>query len=94
MGDSIDKLPIDPTTNYSNSDIEMVNALFKNKVAVNKIALEFKGSVIGGILFVILSLPYSDKIIKSMGCNNDIMLVVIKFILFVILFYITQYTLV
>lgn len=90
MGDKIDKLPTDNTAITTNSDLEMIGALFQNKDQVNKISYEFKDPVIGGVLFLVLSSHPFDKIIRSTGCTNEIYIMAVKLLFFLILFYILK----
>jgi len=90
MGDKIDKLPTDGNSSPSKSDMDIISNLFKNKEAAGKVAYEFKDSVTGGILFLVLSSPMADKIIRSSGCGNEFYIWGIKFLLFVIIFYILK----
>lgn len=97
-GDSIDKLPTDATSSPSKSDMNIIFNLFKNKDADENVEVsgvsgvksgyEFKGSVSGGILFLILSSPMVDNIIRYSGIQNVFYIWGIKFLLFVIIFYI------
>jgi hypothetical protein len=89
MGDDIDRLPNDPNSQVNSEDLEIITNIFLNK-KTKKIAHEFKDSIIGGILFVILANPNIDKIINKAGCTSSIILWTIKFILFIILFYILK----
>lgn len=90
MGDKIDKLPTDDAALASNSDLEMIGALFQNKEQVNKVANQFKDPFIGGLLFVALSSGIFDRVVRSSGCVNNIYITVIKVLCFVILFYILK----
>lgn len=90
MGDKIDKLPTDTNSAPSKSDMDIISNLFKNKEIAGKVAYEFKDSVVGGILFLALSSPMADKIIRSSGCENEFYIWGIKFLLFVIVFYILK----
>jgi hypothetical protein len=89
MGDKIDKLPIDNTSITTNSDLEMIGALFQNKEQIKKISFEFKDSIIGGILFIILSSHQFDKLIRS-SCKNELYIMCVKLLTFLILFYILK----
>ena len=91
MGDKIDKLPTDTTSSPSKSDMDIISNLFKNKEIAEKVAYEFKDSIIGGILFLALSSPMADNIIRSsFGCQNEFYIWGIKFLLFVIIFYVMK----
>lgn len=89
-GDSIDKLPTDTTTSPSKSDMDIISNLFRNKEVAGKVVYEFKDSIIGGVLFLALSSPMADKIIRSSGCHNEFYIWGIKFLLFVIIFYVMK----
>lgn len=88
MGDKLTDLPTDKSSNPSQEDMDVILNLFKNKEAMTKVTGEFRHSIYGGILFLILSSSIFDNLIKSTGCDNKIYIMGIKLILFVILFYI------
>ena len=90
MGDRIDNLPTDDTTQSSKSDIEMMSTLFKNKEQVSKVTNELKDTIIAAVLFTILSIKCVDKIIKSTGIQSDIYVFGIKLVIFMFLFYILK----
>jgi hypothetical protein len=90
MGDKIDKLPIDDTLAYEDSDLEIIGSLFQNKEKVNKVSMEFKDPLIGSILFAILSSNTFDALIISSGCVKENYIWIIKVSCFFILFYILK----
>ena len=102
MGDPINKLPTDTKSSINKSDMTIISNLFKNDSVNNsnnsnnsppndkEEASPFKDSVLGGVLFVVLSLPIVDKAIKSFLSHNDFIILGIKFLLFVILFFIMK----
>ena len=94
MGDKIDNLPIDSTSSSPKSDIDIILNVFKPTEGgggePSKVVHEFKSSIIGGTLFLILSSPIVDKIIRSAGFSNDMYVWFTKFLVFVILFYILK----
>lgn len=89
MGDDIRELPIDDIKT-NQSDLEMVDTLFKNKEQVNNFAKQFKDAFIGGLLFLVFASPQVDKFIRSCGCQSEAAVWAIKFILFFVLFFIAQ----
>lgn len=90
MGDRIEKLPTDTASpSPSKSDMDIITNLFKSGSA-GKVAYEFKDSIIGGTLFLMLSSPMSTNIIRSAGCHNEFYIWGIKFLLFVIMFFILK----
>ena len=71
MGDAIKNLPMNknpPTPN----EIHLINSIFANtnKPNLHKIIKEGKDILVLGILFIILSLPQIDEIIKKIFSNN------------------------
>ena len=89
MGDKIQDLPVNSEHKKDNNDMELVNTLFRNKKNTT-IFNEFKSSLIGGFLFIILNLKIIDKLIENVGFKSELMKQVIKFCIFVILFYILK----
>lgn len=90
MGDKIDKLPVDDNAIPSKSDVDMIGALFQNGEKTGKVAYEFKDGVIGAILFVLISSHQFDRAIRSSGCHNELYVLGIKLLFFIILFYILK----
>jgi hypothetical protein len=90
MGDKLSDLPITENAPVPKSDLEMVDALFKNRTQTNKVAYEFKDSIIGGILFLVLSSSPIDKAIRGAGCHSEVGVLVVKFLMFIILFFIVK----
>ena len=67
MGDKIKDLPLDLNFTPSTSDVTIISTLFKKTEGedVKKGSYEFKDSVIGGVLFLVLSFPMTSSIIKK-----------------------------
>ena len=90
-GDSIDQLPTD--NNQPNPhEIETVNNIFKNHSnSMTSVAGEFTQAAAVGALFVVLNLKPVDKLLCTIFpiCNkSSIILLVIKFLLFMIIYYV------
>ena len=89
-GDKIRDLPVDNPDHKSRpEDLELVSTLFRNKEHTSTLFKEFKDSLIGGLLFIILSLKVTDKFLEGF-CENTITRYIVKFCIFVILFYIIK----
>lgn len=98
MGDKIGNLPTDTKSSMNKSDMNIISNLFKNDNSSDSIESKstdkngpnkFKDSIIGGILFVILSSQIVDKTIRSFGCHEALILGV-KFLLFIVIYFITK----
>lgn len=98
MADLIKNLPTDqnPLNHY---ETHIINSLFqeKNKYDIKNIAFELKESLLGGILFILLSIPYADDLVQKFAPNSKnslLILLFIKGIIFATLFWIiTNYAL-
>ncbi len=89
--DIIDDLPTDHTV-PSHSEINIVNNLFKeNKSGMYRILHELKTAILIGVLFIIFSIPHVDDLIKriipSSYAGSIYILLLVKAILLVIVFY-------
>lgn len=98
MADLLESLPTDqnPLNHY---ETQFINSLFKkeNHYDIKNIAFELKESIAGGVLFIILSIPYIDDLVKRFipsTTNSLLILLFIKGIIFIALFWIiTNYAL-
>jgi len=91
MADRLASLPTDENP-PTNPEIQMVDYLFGkdgSQKKINGLIGEFKLSLVAGGLFVILSLPWVDTLFKNFisVANNEVILMIIKTVLFVIIFY-------
>ncbi len=87
--EKIDTIPV-YSQQPGKKEIEVVNFLFNEKKDNAKLIYnDFKQSIIGGLLFVVLSQPFTDSTIQMVvpSMNTYILLTIIKFLTFVILFY-------
>ena len=93
MGDIIEQLPADNSVPSYNETI-IVDKLFqKKKNIIDKILLSTKDILIMGILFIMFSLPQVDELIKRLvkpAENSPYILVGIKAVLFMVLFFIIK----
>jgi len=93
-GDNINTLPVNDNEKLHNTDEELLDVLLgddkKEKIKdIKKVSYIFKDSLLGGILFLILSQSYFDKLIRTF-CNTEMSVLLFKFIIFVVLFFILQ----
>jgi len=93
MGDLIEQLPTDKS-DITHQEKYILDTLFsKNISTLNKVMKEMREGVIAGLLFIIFSLPFMDSIIKKIitsANSSPIILMGIKAILFVIVFYVVR----
>jgi len=92
MSDNIKDLPLDPNDKSNPEDLKQLSKLLNlpPPETVKKVASEFKNSVIAAVLaLVIFGLPFSDTLIKKFKVgDNPTLILTLKFVIFVILFYI------
>lgn len=70
-GDPIAKLPVDQSQ-PTNNELQIVNTLFtKHRNTMDAIVEEAKDSIIIGLLFIVLSLPMVDGVIKRIVPMTD-----------------------
>jgi len=93
-GDFIQDLP-ENNTEPSPKEIHIVNTMFKqHEGTMTKIGKELNDLVIVGVLFVLFSLPQVDDLIKrffSPAVNSVYILVGIKTVIVMILFWVIKY---
>lgn len=93
MGDIIEQLPSDQTV-PSHNEIRLVDTLFQQKKSiVDKILTNTKDIMIIGLLFVVISLPPVDVLIKkfiTITENSPYILIVVKALLLMILYFIVS----
>lgn len=93
VGDIIDQLPTDDTP-ISEDDLKLADTLFgkRNTKFLDKIAGEFKDLFLAGFLFILLSIPYADKIISKIpiAAKSHTILLVIKALIFISLFWVIK----
>ena len=85
-----------PTTNEnpSQEDLDIVKGIFSSSDDIKtgkSILKHFKLTLIIGLLFIFFSLPISNKLVNlifSSSKNNEFLLMTIKTVLFMFLFYI------
>lgn len=78
------------TESIDKNTIQVMNSLFKNDDGIRtKLFDEFKPSFLGAILFIVLSIRPTTNIIENvLKPNSELTLVLIKSIIFLIIFYI------
>ncbi len=92
MSDNIKDLPIDPNDKPDPEDLKQLSKLLNlpPPEVVKKAASELKNSIIAAVLAVVIfALPISDTILKKFKVgDNPTLILTLKVVIFVILFYI------
>lgn len=89
MADRIDQLP-NKNQPPNNIDIQAMQQLFKN-TNQNKSGFNIKNALIPTIVFILLSLPLVDSLIKTHIGDSDTLSLFIKAVIFLLFFLIFQY---
>lgn len=73
-GDTISKLPVNNNYAPKSNELEFVYNLFqpKNQAIIKQNVSVFSQAFIGTVLFVILSLPFIEKLITSITKDNKL----------------------
>jgi len=92
MADLISSLPVDETP-LNHNEIHILQTLFKedNRNDISRIFIELKDSVIGGILFALLSIPQIDELLSRIAPttkHSPIIRIGLKTIIFIALYWI------
>lgn len=70
------------------NDLAIIQAIFKSPNNTKSFIDGFKPAIIGGALCVLLSLPFVNGLLENCGCKTSTMVYGIKFLIFIIAFYI------
>lgn len=95
MSDKLKDLPTDEEGNASPKEAQILNTLFKKKEEVgSEMYSEFKEVAVASLIFAILSLPFVGGLIQSVcpSAGNMFVLLIVKTIVFFILYYIVVRT--
>ena len=91
--DIIEQLPVDQSL-PTHDEINLINTIFKKeKTNIQKILNEFKDVLFVGIIFIVLSIPYTENMIKSivpMTYNYTYLTLIIKALIFIVLFWLIK----
>jgi hypothetical protein len=94
QGDKLITLPVNNSEKINEQDEQLLNLLLEDKKEqikeAKKISFVFKESILGGLLFLALSHPFFDNLVRLTGCKSELTILFMKFAVFVILFFILQ----
>lgn len=89
MADRIDQLP--PSTEKpSTIDMNAMRELFGNQASGSQSKVNFNKLIIPAAVFVILSLPMVDNLLKSTVSDSDMMILFAKTVAFLIVLLVLQ----
>jgi uncharacterized membrane protein len=93
-GDKIASLPINENEKLPEHDQQLLDILLEDKKEqvkeVKKVSMVFKESILAGLLFLVLSHPFFDSLVRKCGCKSEITVLLLKFAVFVVIFFILQ----
>lgn len=93
-GDKINSLPIDNNDRLPEQEQQLLDLLLEDKKEQIKeaktVSLVFKESILGGLLFLVLSHSAFDKLVRITGCKSELTVLLLKFAIFVVLFFVLQ----
>jgi len=92
-GDSIKQLPVDQTS-PTNTELQIIDALFKNRKTMDVIFDETKDAMIVAILVILFCLPKVDDIINKflpITVNSPYILALFKGMAVALLFWLVKY---
>ncbi len=89
MADRITNLPSSQEQPPSDIDVNVMKEVFGDGVAVAK-SLELKKIIIPAIVFIILSLPMIDNLLKNVVPDSEMVLMFVKTLIFLIVLVVLQ----
>ena len=93
-GDKISTLPTNDNEKLQDQDQLLLDLLLEDKKEevkeVKKVSLAFKEAILGGLLFLLLSHSTFDNIVRMTGCKSELTVLILKFVIFVVLYFILQ----
>lgn len=93
-GDKISTLPTNDNEKLQDQDQHLLDILLEDKKEqikeVKIVSGAFKEAILGGLLFLILSHSAFDNIVRMSGCKSELTILILKFAIFVVLYFILQ----
>lgn len=89
FGDEVQTLPVDANP-ISENDKKILSTFFSSPQS-SKVIAEFKDALLGVLIFAVLSLPETDKIISNLVTyKSPYIIILIKSCVFAIIFYLAK----
>ena len=93
-GDKISTLPINDNEKLQEPEQQLLDILLEDKKEqvkeVKKVSYVFKEAILAGLLFLVLSHSAFDNIVRMSGCKSELTVLLLKFAIFVVLYFILQ----
>jgi|UniRef100_A0A6C0I4W7 hypothetical protein len=93
-GDKISTLPTNENEKLQEPEQHLLDILLQDKKEdikeIKNVSFAFKEAILGGLLFLLLSHSSFDNIVRMSGCKSELTVLLVKFAIFVILYFILQ----
>ena len=93
-GDKISALPTNENEKLQEPEQHLLDILLQDKKEdikeIKNVSFAFKEAILGGLLFLLLSHSSFDNIVRMSGCKSELTVLLVKFAIFVILYFILQ----
>lgn len=105
-GDKISTLPVNDNEKIQDQEQHLLDILLEDNNSkggnrdnknlpkeikdVKNVSLAFKEAILGGLLFLLLSHSAFDNLVRLSGCKSELTVLLLKFAVFVILYFILQ----
>ena len=93
-GDKISTLPTNENEKLQEPEQHLLDILLQDKKEdikeIKNVSFVFKEAILGGLLFLLLSHSSFDNIVRMSGCKSELTVLLVKFAIFVILYFILQ----
>ena len=93
-GDKISTLPVNDNEKLQEPEQHLLDVLLEDKKEqvkdVKKVSYAFKEAILAGLLFLVLSHSAFDNVVRLTGCKSELTVLLLKFTIFVVLYFILQ----
>jgi|LauGreDrversion4_2_1035121.scaffolds.fasta_scaffold27007_6 hypothetical protein len=93
-GDKISTLPTNENEKLQEPEQHLLDILLQDKKEdikeIKNVSFAFKEAILGGLLFLLLSHSSFDNIVRMSGCKSELTVLIVKFAIFVTLYFILQ----
>lgn len=90
MGDKINSLPFDEDVDVPETDMDMINVLFKPVKKESSYMCDIKQVLVASVLFLCFSSKTFDKMVRTFNISNETYVVLLKMVAFAIIFFLLK----